>query len=152
MTKTIVIVGTATGLGNCIAKKFAKNDFRVVLMARNADLLKFYEEEFFVEGIDVYTYLVDAGKPDTIIEAFNKVKARFGTPEVLVYNVGIKDTGQSDSVNNGELIRHFKANLASAYHYAQQVVSDKSGYKHGVIVFTDGGLALCPDDQFVFSC
>lgn len=33
MKKTLVVVGAGKGLGNAIAKRFAKEDFRVVLLA-----------------------------------------------------------------------------------------------------------------------
>ena len=36
--KTAVIVGAGKGMGNNIAEKFAQNDFRVILIARNRTL------------------------------------------------------------------------------------------------------------------
>lgn len=56
MKKTIIIVGAGKGLGNSIAKKFAQNNFRVVLMAKE------YEEKFSKKGIEVYTHVGDAAK------------------------------------------------------------------------------------------
>ncbi len=44
MKKTIFIVGAGKGLGTAIGRKFGANDFRVVLMARNAENLKAYEQ------------------------------------------------------------------------------------------------------------
>ena len=38
--KTIVVVGAGQGLGNHVAKRFGKEGFRVVLMARNGESLK----------------------------------------------------------------------------------------------------------------
>ena len=37
--KTIVVVGAGRGLGNSIAERFAKENFRVVLIARRKNLL-----------------------------------------------------------------------------------------------------------------
>ena len=82
MKKTIIIVGAGKGLGNTIAKKFGKNNFRVVLIARNEVSLKEYEEEFSKEGIEIYTHAADAAKPVTLTSAFDNVKAKFGTPDV----------------------------------------------------------------------
>lgn len=62
MKKTIINVGAGKGLGNSIAKKFAQNNFRVVLMARNEKSLKEYEEKFSKKGIEVYTHVGDAAK------------------------------------------------------------------------------------------
>ena len=60
MKKTIFIVGAGKGLGTSLGKKFGANDFRVVLMARNADSLDSYAKEFQAEGIEVYTKTTDA--------------------------------------------------------------------------------------------
>ena len=49
--KTIVVVGAGQGLGNHVAKRFGKEGFRVVLMARNRESLKRYQQEFTENGI-----------------------------------------------------------------------------------------------------
>ena len=89
MKKTIFVLGAGNGCGNRVAEKFGKNDFRVVLMARNAEHLAAYEAEFKEKGIEVYTKVADASKPYSVTKAFDELKAQFGTPDVLFYNVGI---------------------------------------------------------------
>ncbi len=54
MKKTIFVLGAGNGCGNRVAEKFGKNDFRVVLMARNPEHLAAYEAEFKEKGIEVY--------------------------------------------------------------------------------------------------
>jgi short-subunit dehydrogenase len=144
MKKTIIIVGAGKGLGNAIAKKFGKNDFRVILIARSEAALKKYEEEFTKEGIEVFTHAADAAKPETLTTAFNNVKAKFGIPDVLVYNVGITGLDVAGTVNSEKLMQHYQIDVASAYHSVQQVVSEEFGKKKGVIILTGGGLALNP--------
>lgn len=41
------------------------------------------------KGIEVYTKTADASKPYSITKAFDELKAQFGVPDVLFYNVGI---------------------------------------------------------------
>ena len=48
--KTIVVVGAGQGLGNHIAERFAKEDFRVVLVARRKEALDEYQKEFTEKG------------------------------------------------------------------------------------------------------
>jgi len=52
--KTLIVVGAGKGLGNAVAREFAAHDFRVVLIARNAEHLSDYKKEFEAEGIEVY--------------------------------------------------------------------------------------------------
>jgi short-subunit dehydrogenase len=148
MKRTIIIVGAGKGLGNHIAKKFGQQDFRVVLMARNENSLREYEEEFNNAGIEVHVQVMDAAKPETLTLAFDHVKAKFGTPDVLIYHVGITGMDEPGTINSDVLMRHFQVDVASAYHAVQQVVSEEFSNKKGVILFTGGGLALYPDPQF----
>lgn len=90
--KTIVVVGAGQGLGNHVAKRFGKEGFRVVLMARNGESLKRYQQEFTDEGIETFVHEADAEQPQTLETAFDWVKQQFGAPDVLVYNVGITAT------------------------------------------------------------
>lgn len=87
--KTIIVVGAGKGLGNHIAKRFGKEGFRVILMARNKQSLQDYKHEFAAEGIETYTYCVDAAKPETLTEALQQAENKLGTPDVFIYNVGI---------------------------------------------------------------
>jgi short-subunit dehydrogenase len=148
MKKTIIIVGAGKGLGNHIGMKFGRNGFRVVLMARNENSLKEYEEELQGEGIEVYTQVADAAKTDTLTSAFYKVKAEFGTPDVLVYNIGVTGADQPGTINSEELMRHFQVDVASAYHCVQQVVSEDFAERNGTIILTGGGLALYPHPAY----
>lgn len=148
MKKTIIIVGAGKGLGNHIGMKFGRNGFRVVLMARNENSLKEYEEELQGEGIEVYTQVADAAKTDTLTSAFDKVKAEFGTPDVLVYNIGVTGADQPGTINSEELMRHFQVDVVSAYHCVQQVVSEDFAERNGTIILTGGGLALYPHPAY----
>jgi short-subunit dehydrogenase len=58
-------------------------------MARNEEHLAAYEAEFKEKWIEVYTKVAGASKPYTVTKAFDELKAQFGTPDVLFYNVGI---------------------------------------------------------------
>ena len=83
MKKTIVVLGAGSGCGNRVAEKFGNNDFRVILMARNAEHLAEYEKEFNEKGIEVFTKVADAAQTETVTKAFDEVKAEFGVPDVL---------------------------------------------------------------------
>ena len=109
MKKTIVVLGVGNGCGNGVAEKFGQNDFRVILMARNAEHLKEYEKEFTAKGIEVHTKVADAARTETVTKAFDEVKSEFGVPDVLFYNVGITmpDANLKEEKNADLLMRRF---------------------------------------------
>ena len=147
--KTIVVVGTGQGLGNHIAKRFGKEGFRAVLMARNEQSLQDYKQQFTTEGIETYTYAVDAAKPETLTEALQWVKRTFDAPDVLIYNVGITTPDEPGKIENQELMHHYQVDVASAYHCIRQVANEEFGRKNGTIILTAGGLALYPSAAYL---
>lgn len=139
--KTIVVVGAGQGLGNHVAKKFGREGFRVVLMARNGESLKTYQREFAGEGIETFVHEADAERTETLDSAFAWMKQQFGTTDVLVYNVGITAADEPDKMTSAELMRHYQTDVASAWHCARLVADEDFSKKLGVIFFTGGGLA-----------
>lgn len=146
MKKTIFVLGAGNGCGNRVAEKFGKNDFRVVLMSRNEEHLADYEKEFTEKGIEVYTKAVDASKPYLVTKAFDELKARFGAPDVLFYNVGITslDTEIKEEKDVNLLMNRYMVDVAGAYHAIQQVLGEEFSKKNGTVLVTGGGLAMYP--------
>lgn len=141
MKKTLILVGAGKGLGNAIAKEFASHDFRVVLLARSRKHLKEYEEELQGQGYEVYTKVADALYPETLTKAINETKSELGTPDALVYNVGITEPDGEREITNELLMERFQIDAASAYHCARLVSTDEFAEKKGAILFTGGGFA-----------
>lgn len=147
--KTIVVVGAGQGLGNHVAKKFGKEGFCVVLMARNEQSLKEYEQKFVAEGIETYTYAVDATNPESLMQALHWTESEFGAPDVLIYNVGITVADDPATMDSAELMRHYQVDVASAYACVRKVVTDEFAKKNGTIILTGGGLATHPTAGFI---
>lgn len=147
--KTIVVVGAGQGLGNHVAERFGKEGFRVVLMARSGQSLQAYEKEFADKGIETHTYAVDAANPETLVAALGQVKQQFGTPDVLIYNVGITTPDEPGRMDSAELMRHYQVDVASAYTCVSAVLTDEFAKKNGAIFLTGGGLALFPNVAYL---
>lgn len=151
MEKTIFVLGAGNGCGNRVAEKFGNNGFRVILMSRNAEHLAAYEKEFKEKGIEVYTKVADASKPHSVTKAFDELKAQFGTPDVLFYNVGI--TAADSDINTDKdvdlLMDRYMVDVAGAYHAIQQVISEEFSQKKGTILVTGGGLAMYPMYEYL---
>ncbi|MDD2957163.1 MAG: SDR family NAD(P)-dependent oxidoreductase [Lachnospiraceae bacterium] len=146
--KTIVVVGAGKGMGNHIAEMFGKNDFRIVLMARNQTSLNVYTKEFTEKGMEAYGIAADASSTDSLTEAFEEVKTKFGGVDVLVYNTCILEGGKPSELSSAELMRHYQVDVASALHSVLQVLPEMRAKKKGTILFTGGGLALYPMPEF----
>lgn len=142
--QTIVIVGAGKGMGNHVAEKFAQNDFRVILMARNESVLAEYVREFESKGFEAYAFKADAADIQSLTKAFDKVKERFGTVDVLVYNACILTGAFPMVLSSEDLMEHYQVDVASALHCAKLVAPDQEASGKGTILFTGGGLATYP--------
>jgi len=151
MKKTIFIVGAGKGLGTAIGRKFGENDFRVVLMARNAENLKAYEQEFQAKGIEIYTKVADASDDNAMALALNEAVAEYGTPDVFAYNVGV--TAPDSTLENGVtpeiLNERYQVDVVGAYHCIQQIATEDFAKKNGAILVTGGGLAMYPSADYL---
>ncbi|MGZ7442997.1 SDR family oxidoreductase [Paenibacillus sp. TH7-28] len=84
MSKTVLITGSSTGLGNTAAKKFANEGWNVVATMRKPDrrLAEENPERIFVTELDVT-------EPATIEAAIAAGIARFGRIDAVVNNAGV---------------------------------------------------------------
>ena len=141
--KTIVVVGAGQGLGNHVAERFAREEFHVVLVARRSEALAEYKQEFEAKGYEVSTVACDVTDVESVKTAFGKIHAEVGTPDVLVYNVGIT-TPDAQPLDENENMRHFKADVLGAFSCIKSVATDEFAKKQGTILLTGGVAAVSP--------
>src|SRR5258708_12791787 len=81
--ETALIVGAGSGLSASLARLFAKDAMRVALAARNTAKL-----EPLVKETGALALACDAADPSQIEAMFAAVEAKWGVPDLLVYNPG----------------------------------------------------------------
>lgn len=88
--KVVLITGGAKGIGEAIAKKFAKEGYNIVLNYRSTEP----DVSALTEGgAEVFTFKADVSNFNEAEELVKAVKEKFGKIDVLVNNAGItKDT------------------------------------------------------------
>lgn len=146
--KTIVVVGAGAGLGNHIAEEFGRNGFRVILMARREEKLQEYVTQMKEKGIEAEYQTVDCGSNDSIKAAFDEVKKKYQTVDVLAYNTAVLKDGFATVISPEELAERYQVDVAGAVCAAQQVIPGQKERGSGAILYTGGGLAFFPASQF----
>lgn len=146
MKKTIFVVGAGKGLGNAVAKKFGKNDFKVVLMSRKQENLESYKAEFEADGIETEILTVDAANSENLATVLKQARDTYGTPDVLFYNVGITvlDESLEQPIDAKILMERYQVDVAGAYTAVQTIMDDDFSEKKGAILITGGGLGINP--------
>ena len=143
MMKKIFVVGAGRGLGNGVSEKFAQENFQVVLISRSEKNLAEYKKTFAEKNIDVETQAADVSDFENFAATFKNLTEKFGTPDVLFYNVGITaPADETISVKN--LVEHYIADVAGAFNCVRLLDTKEFAEKHGAILITGGGFALQP--------
>ena len=88
--KTALITGASRGIGYELAKLFAKNSYRLVLVSRNEVKLKEIHKKFAAEyKSEVIIIAKDLSLPNAAIKIFTELQNKQITIDVLVNNAGI---------------------------------------------------------------
>lgn len=127
-----------------VARAFGNEGYTLALLARNATKLEANSQELRQTGYAVHTIAADAGNQDSLISAFDHIRAELGDPEVLIYNAAAFTPGKPSSISFEQLIADFQVNVAGALVAAQQVIPSMKTNRDGTILLTGGGLALNP--------
>ncbi|KAK3028297.1 hypothetical protein RJ639_037474 [Escallonia herrerae] len=110
--KVALITGAARGLGESIARLFAKHGARVVIADILDDLGKSVCEDM---GLEVASFIhCDVSVESNIENAVNATVDKYGKLDVMVNNAGILDQPKSSIIDNdaSDFERVIKVNVA----------------------------------------
>ncbi len=130
------ILGVGPGLGAAVARRFAREDFAVALMARKEESIAGVREEIEGEGGTAVPVTADATDPPSVEAAFGRVRDALGDPEVFVYNAGAFQMGGILEIEPDLFDECFRANCAGAFYAARQVLPAMVEAGRGTILLT----------------
>ena len=87
--RTAVITGGSRGLGEAMAKALAGAGAQVALVARSRVRLEQVRDEITASGGAAEVFPADVTKENEVQELAGAVKARFGSPQILINSAGI---------------------------------------------------------------
>ncbi|MGP9689365.1 SDR family oxidoreductase [Psychrobacter sp. AOP22-C1-C5] len=92
--KTVLITGASSGLGEGMARLFAKLGYNLAICARRIDRLERLQSELMAEfpNIRVEYKTLDVSDYDAIFEVFDAFAKDFGSIDRVVVNAGIGDS------------------------------------------------------------
>ena len=87
--KVVWITGASSGIGEALAYTFAKQNAKLILSARREVELERVKQACQLPEGDIMLLPLDVSEYDKMLEAANKVIARFGNVDILVNNAGV---------------------------------------------------------------
>jgi len=152
LSKTCIVVGVGEGIGLAVAKRFAREGYTPVLVARRQEKLEAYAQQLRRE-LDAPTLTVGLCPADVsdfaaLTLALQNAQLQHGNAEVLVYNAVLAQTGRPSTLTPDVLVEGFKVNMAGALAAVQAVLPAMRQAQAGSLLFTGGGLALYPAPDY----
>jgi len=143
--KSAVIVGAGKGMGNHIAERFAKEGFRVVLIARRKDAIETYVKEFKEKSYEVVGISADASDKAQMTSIIHDIQKQYDFIDVLVYNAAILAPSNVLEITSESVLKHFNTDVVGAVVCVEAILPEMRKRKTGAILFTGGIFGVFPN-------
>jgi short-subunit dehydrogenase len=140
----LLLVGAGPGLGMAVARRFAKEGYRVTLVARSMDGLGDLAGSLADTGARIDTMAADASDPEGLRARMAELYNEQDAPGVIVYNavMGTPDTLLNSSVEH--LQTAYTVDVIGAIVVTQVAAPVMRAAGSGTIIVTGGGFADNP--------
>src|SRR4051794_34281524 len=136
--RRLMLVGAGPGLGAAIARRFAREGYRLTLVARSEPAIV---QELRASGTDVEAVRADAGDPDGLRSALAPLFVEPGAPGVVIYSAALMRFDDLLTVTPEQLADAYAVNVIGAVVTAQLAVPAMRAAGQGTLLFTGGGFA-----------
>ena len=143
-TVVVVVVGAGPGLGQAIARRFAREGAALALVARNPQRLAGMVEELRQGGGTGHAFVADAGEPKELRTALAAVRESLGDPSVLVHHVSVPVLGRPTEIVYDAFARGLAGGIGGLLVAAQELAPAMRTAGRGTILVTGSRLALHP--------
>ena len=120
--KVCIITGSARGIGEATALKFAREGSRVVVCDLERKAVDAVVAEILSGGGDAIGFVVNVVDKASIAAMVKGVMARYGRIDTLVNNAGIVEDSQFRKMSDEQFDRVIDVNLKGTYNCTRAVV------------------------------
>ena len=132
--KVSIVTGASSDIGKAIAKRFAEEGSKVVLIARDFEKLETARKEI---GHDELTASMSCDLTDEsqVVQTVKQIIDNYGKIDILVNNAGaINDPVHFHQMEDSEIKKLIDINLFGVFHMTKATLAKMSDVKSGVIV------------------
>jgi 2-hydroxycyclohexanecarboxyl-CoA dehydrogenase len=134
LTRTAVVTGGGSGLGQSISVKLAADGHRVAVMDVDADAAEKVVTKIHVAGGVAVTVPVDVSDEQAVEAGFTSVRDLFGPVQILVTSAAVAGFARFDEITLDEWNRYLAVNLTGTFLCVRAALSDMVAERWGRIV------------------
>lgn len=132
MKRVCLITGVGAATGASIARRFARDGYRVAMLARNRERLAQLEAQ--IDGSRAY--VCDVGDLDALDRTLDAVRTEMGAPSVVIHNAVSETFATFVDGDAAVLERNFRVNTTALLQLARRCTPDMIAAGDGAIVVT----------------
>ena len=134
--KCILVTGSSIGLGSSIIKKFASNNYNVILNYNNHEKEAYILKEEIENKYDVECLCIkcDLRNEDEINNMYKQIKEKYEYIDVLVNNAGIAIDSLFEDKNKENFMKILEVNLVAPFLLTKLIGKDMYENKKGNII------------------
>lgn len=129
----ILISGASRGIGRAVATLLASKNHNLYLISRSISDLESLKAKIQTQENKVEIFSCDLSKSQESVQLIEKIQATTQI-DVLINNLGIFETNQSDQIDIDELKKLMDLNLYSAINLSNAVIESMKESEQGTII------------------
>jgi NAD(P)-dependent dehydrogenase (short-subunit alcohol dehydrogenase family) len=132
--KTAVITGGSRGLGEAMAHALAGSGAQIALVARDVQRLAAVRDTLIAKGAIAEFFTADVTEEEDVLAAAEKIKNRFGNPQILINNAGINIRNNLVDYSLADFRSVVDSSLISTFLMSRAFVPGMKGTGYGRIL------------------
>jgi len=132
--KVAVVTGAGSGIGAAIARLFASQQARVVVLDVDEDAARRTVAAILDDGGTAESQVCDVSSAGSVADVFGAVAARHGRLDILVNNAGVAHVGTIERTSEADLDRLYQVNVKGVFLGARAAVPIMLRQGGGVIL------------------
>ncbi|WP_327397776.1 SDR family NAD(P)-dependent oxidoreductase [Streptomyces phaeochromogenes] len=137
-----VIIGAGPGIGQAVARRFAREGLPITLIARGGQTLRAVASEVASHGaphgVPVVTLQADSADRAELDAALDRAIGEHGVPEVAVYNAALVRADEVGEISVREHMEAWAVNVVGALNAAARLAPAMAARGRGTFLVTGG--------------
>ena len=144
--KHVLIIGAGPGLGAAVARRYAREGFRITLVARHEESLAALADELRASGANVDAVLADAADQESFRLRLQAI-AQIDAPGIVVYNAALIARDSVLASDAEYLMAAYNVDVLGAITAAQVLTPAMAQARTGTFLTTNSWLSHDPQPE-----
>lgn len=148
MNESMLVAGVGDGLGKSVARRFAKEGFRVAVLARSAERLARITNEIRTAGGEAQAYICDVAKEAEVIRTVAAVESDLGPLGAAVFNVSGRARGSILELEAADFENSWRMGCFAGFLVGREAARTMVPRGRGTLIFTGATASLRGGSHF----